>query len=149
MLGESFSSPGSTSTPKKKSPSFEIEDKLPTAPTIDITDVSNSSRQPLAAALESNKEKGFVEKFASKQEWLSNLNQHFVEIVVGGLEVSLRQKVAEKIEKKTKLNPKENMSLIHSINFHIFQFIGKQRPDNSLCRLVLCNLSTHFDLFCF
>ena len=81
-----------------------------------------------------------AKKFSSKQEWLGILNKDFLAIVVGGLEVSLRSKVAEKINRNVKLTPKENISLVHSINHHIFQFIGKQRPDSSLCRYCSLNV---------
>ena len=75
-------------------------------------------------------------KFASKQDWLSNLNCNFAEIVIGGLEVSLREKVRNKFETKTKLTPKENMAMVHSVNHHILLWIGIQRPESSLCRYV-------------
>ena len=85
-----------------------------------------------------------VGKFSSKQEWLSDLNRDFVGIVVGGLEVGLRAQVEDNIQKKVKMAPRQNMALIHSINHHIYQFIGKQRPDSSLCRYKALNFTLIF-----
>ena len=33
-----------------------------------------------------------------------------------------------------KLSPKQNKSVIASVNHEIFKFVGNQRPDASMCR---------------
>ena len=140
--------PGMTSTPKKKGadddqtslkrkPEFGLE-------VISLRDVEDDEKDDWNE--NDGKEKDGKEneevskisglKFKSKQAWLSNLRSHFVEIAVDGLEISLRDKVSEKIKQKKKLTPKENMSLIHSINHHIFKWTGPQTPDSSLTRYV-------------
>ena len=73
----------------------------------------------------------------SKQEFLSNLNSHFTDIVVGGMEASMRKIVSSSIEEKRPLKGKANQAVINSINHHILEYIGRnQRPDKGLCRLL-------------
>ena len=47
----------------------------------------------------------------------------------------MRKKVSEHIKQKKPLKGKANQAIINSINHHIFEFIGNQRPEKSLCRL--------------
>ena len=70
----------------------------------------------------------------SKKDWLSQFSANFVEIVVNGLEASMRTKVKSSIEGKKKLTPKQNKSVIAAVNHEIFKFIGNQRPDANMCR---------------
>ena len=128
---DSSMGPGMTSTPKKNTPvivaNFNGGDK-----DFEKNEVEDEE-------MESNKKDETAEKkprVLSKQEWLSNLSSNFIEVVVEGLEVCLRDKVAEKVKQKKKLTPKENMALIHSVNHHIFKWIGPQTPDGPLSRCV-------------
>ena len=73
-------------------------------------------------------------RYQSKQQWLNNLRNNFLDIAVGGLEVTLRKKVSELIEQKKPLKGKNNQAVINSINHHVYEFIGNQRPDKALCR---------------
>ena len=128
---DSSMGPGMTSTPKKNTPVFAA----------DFTggDEDFEKKEVEDEDKETNKKDETAEnkpRSLSKQEWLSNLSTNFIEIVVDGLEVCLRDKVAEKLKQKKKLTPKENMALIHSVNHHIFKWIGPQTPDGPLSRCV-------------
>ena len=76
----------------------------------------------------------------SKQEWLSNLSQNFQLIVVGGMDISMRTKVSKKISEHLQLRGKENQAVINSVNHHIFEFIGNQRPEKGFCRYLIESL---------
>ena len=71
----------------------------------------------------------------SKQEWLSDFNSNFIGIVVGGMEASMRKTVADSIHEKRALKGKANQAVINSVNHHIYEFIGNQRPTKEFCRL--------------
>ena len=146
-----FTVPGSTSTPKKRLASPKSGDYNSEESKMEEAEAKRAEESPeksrsggtsLNMFDEEKSDDGLGEdisktppnKFASKQEWLSNLNSSFVDIVIGGLEVSLRDKVRHKFGSKIKLSPKENMAMVHSINHHIFKWIGNQRPESSLCR---------------
>ena len=75
-----------------------------------------------------------VDKPGNSEEWLPNLNKHFIDKVVEGLEASLRDDVMNRIQGGEKLTPKQKKSVISSLNHEIFQFIGSQRLDKNLCR---------------
>ena len=92
--------PGMTSTPKKNTPVFAA----------DFTggDEDFEKKEVEDEDKETNKKDETAEnkpRSLSKQEWLSNLSTNFIEIVVDGLEVCLRDKVAEKLKQKKKLSP--------------------------------------------
>ena len=70
--------------------------------------VIESSTNDLADAVENEIEAPAVgskssARYLSKQEYLSNLRQHFHEIVVGGMEIRMRKKVARSIKEKVLL----------------------------------------------
>ena len=71
----------------------------------------------------------------SKQEWLSDFNSNFTGIVVGGMEASMRKTVADSIHEKKALKGKANQAVINSVNHHIYEYIGNQRPTKEFCRL--------------
>ena len=52
------------------------------------------------------------------------------------MEASTRKEAAILIQNQTKLSPKQNIGVIHSINFHAFKFIGAVRPDASFCKIL-------------
>ena len=133
---DSSMGPGMTSTPKKNTPVFAANfnggDK-----DFEVEDGGDKDFEVEDEEKETNKKDKTAKnkpRSLSKQEWLSNLSTNFIEIVVDGLEVGLRDKVAEKVKQKKKLTPKENMALIHSVNHHIFKWIGPQTPDGPLSR---------------
>ena len=143
ISSESFLSPLVSSTPRKRpSSSFFLEESLfhtekspsPSELSKEVIDALADEENQGTGKFSSKQTLLEVGKFSSKQEWLSDLNQDFEDIVVGGLEVGLRGQVEDNIKMKVKMTPKQNMALIHSINHHIYKFIGKQRPDSSLCR---------------
>ena len=70
----------------------------------------------------------------SRKDFLSNLGTNFVETVILGLEASLRPGVRTKIDQNVKLSPKENKSVIASVNFLINEYVGAQRPPMDICR---------------
>ena len=70
----------------------------------------------------------------AKGDWLSNLDRQFKEIVIGGLEAAVRDKVLKSIASGAQLGFKENQAIIHSVCYHMYGYIGSQRPDPSLCR---------------
>ena len=70
----------------------------------------------------------------SKLEWLGDFSHRFTDIVVGGIEASLRLKVSTCIQEKMPLKGKLNQAVINSVNHHIFEFIGCHRPGIDLCR---------------
>ena len=71
----------------------------------------------------------------SKQEWLHDFGSNFIDIVVGGMEASIRKLVASSIHEKKALKGKSNQAVINSVNHAIFEFIGNQRPTKEFCRL--------------
>ena len=115
-----------TSTPKK----------IKTGVDLKMTGEEDSENKVVNDCQGVNDETKNKQRKLSKQEWLSDLSYNFLEIVIGGLEVSLRGKVSQKVKEKKKLTPKENMSLVHSVNHHIFNWKGPQTPDGSLSRHV-------------
>ena len=74
----------------------------------------------------------------SKKSFIAKLNANFVETVILGLESSLRSDVRLRLEKNSKLTPKQNKSVIAAVNHLIFEYVGYQRPDMELCRYILC-----------
>ena len=115
-----------TSTPKKITTSVDLK----------MTGDEDSENKVVNDGKDVDDETKNKQRKPSKQEWLSHLSSNFLEIVIGGLEVSLRAKVSQKVKEKKKLTPKENMSLVHSVNHHIFNWKGPQTPDGSLSRYV-------------
>ena len=70
----------------------------------------------------------------AKGDWLSNLDRQFQVIVIGGLEAAVRDKVCKSIASGAQLGFKENQAIIHSLCYHMYSYIGCQRPDPALCR---------------
>ena len=70
----------------------------------------------------------------SRKDFLVNLEANFVDTVVLGLEASLRVGVKTKVDQNIKLSPKENKSVIASVNHLIYEYVGAQRPDMDICR---------------
>ena len=126
QLLDSSRGPEMTSTPKK----------IKTGVDLKMTGEEDSENKVVNDCQDVNDETKNKQRKLSKQEWLSDLSYNFLEIVIGGLEVSLRGKVSQKVKEKKKLTPKENMSLVHSVNHHIFNWKGPQTPDGSLSRHV-------------
>lgn len=123
---------GDTSTPVKDKLDLTLDfqdDEF--ANETDVTEVSILS-QKQANLSNSDGARGTLKK--SKKDWLSQLSANFVEIVVQGLEASMRSKVKSSIEGEKKLSPKQNKSVIAAVNHEIFKFVGNQRPDASMCR---------------
>jgi len=79
----------------------------------------------------------------SKQEWLHDFSSKFLEIVVGGMEASIRKSVANSIHEKKALKGKANQAVINSVNHAIFEFIGNQRPTKEFCRDVAEIIKKH------
>ena len=70
----------------------------------------------------------------SKQDWLFNFQANFFSIVIENMEIGMRTKVSQSIEKKVALRGKENQAVINSVNHTIYEFVGSQRPEKALCR---------------
>ena len=136
LSASSFASPIVSSTPWKRSghsdTTSEVVESLNEADADDKNSTKQEDEETIRVRFKP-KMQG-VRKYFSKQEWLSDLNEDFINIVVGGLEVGLRTEVSNNIYNKKIMTPKQNMALVHSVNHHIYLFIGKQRPDSSLCR---------------
>lgn len=94
---------------------------------IDVLTVSSKS-----SSLDCSLSKGSLQM--SRKSFIDKLDENFVESVVQGLESSLRSEVRSKIEQKIKLSPKQNKSVIASVNHLIFEYVGAQRPDINMCR---------------
>ena len=62
-----------------------------------------------------------------------DLDNRFEEIVIDGLEVSLRNPVREKMNKNEKLLGKENNGVINSVNMVVCEQYNKSRPSYKLC----------------
>ena len=77
----------------------------------------------------------------SKLEWLADFSLRFTEIVVGGIEASLRQKVGTCIKEKMPLKGKLNQAVINSVIHHTFEFNGCHRPSKDLCRWKIFSFS--------
>ena len=69
----------------------------------------------------------------AKGDWLSNLDGQFKDIVIGGLEAAVRDKVLTSIGSGTRLGFRENQAIVHSACYHMYGYIGCQRPDPALC----------------
>ena len=96
-------------------------------------DDPGNSKKEIIEECEANAKKRFSFSY-SKQDWLNNFSVNFSSIVVDGMEASLRSKVAKSIKEDVQLKGRENQAVVNSVNHHIFQFKGSQRPDKDLCR---------------
>ena len=112
--------------------------------TPDVTNITSSKRvenqqvddiadNELADSV-SWKQKG--ERGKTTLEWLSNLSRNFESIVLGGMSASLWDEVTKTLLNNGELKGKQNQAVINSVNHHLFQFIGRQRPESSLSRYV-------------
>lgn len=70
------------------------------------------------------------------KDWMKHLDDNFLEIVLENMDGTNRSETAISIQNRMRLSPRQNMSVIHSINFHTYKFIGSVRPDMSLCRIL-------------
>ena len=70
------------------------------------------------------------------KDWIKHLDENFLDIVLDNMEATTRKEAAISIQNQTKLSPKQNIGVIHSINFHAFKFIGAVRPDASFCKIL-------------
>jgi len=76
-----------TSTPKKITTSVDLK----------MTGDEDSENKVVNDGKDVDDETKNKQRKPSKQEWLSHLSSNFLEIVIGGLEVSLRAKVSQKV----------------------------------------------------
>ena len=70
------------------------------------------------------------------EDWLKNLDEKFFEIIFENMDSVTRDETAVAVQNHVRLSPKQNSSLINSLNFHTFKLIGAVRPDQSLCRVL-------------
>ena len=73
------------------------------------------------------------ESSVSHDEWLEHLRANFVEILAEGLDASRRSSILKKVKDDTKLAPRENNAVVHSMNTAIFNTFGRVRPSVKLC----------------
>ena len=126
-----FSPP--TSTPKKKMEmSLPIDLDLTKPEAEVIIEEEDEAEVKKSGKSDAGNSRGSLS--SSKQDWLAVLDRSFIDKVVGGLESSMRSQVSTNIQNGKKLTPKQNKSVIGSVNHEIFKFIGNQRPDANLCR---------------
>ena len=104
---------------------------------------SSSGSNPLNALFDTFEEEEQVQekqaimvgkRFRSLGEFLADVDENFVDIVIGGLEFGLRKAVEEKLQARKDLSPKENMAIIHSLNQVVFEEFGSERPDPKMCQ---------------
>ena len=70
----------------------------------------------------------------AKDDWLSQFKSNFHTIVLNGLKAALRPSVSKKFSDHEQLNAAENQAVICAVCYHIFEYIGRQRPEKDLCR---------------
>merc|ERR1712086_1227465 len=70
------------------------------------------------------------------KDWIAHFDENFIEIVLENMQAAARRETAISIKYHEKLSPRNNSSVINSINFHAFKFIGAVRPDASFCRVL-------------
>ena len=134
-----MSPPQASSSPRSSSRfsgSIIVDDAIldMTPPTrASVARASSASVASSSSASEASASSPQANKMA-KSQFLSIFDKEFNKIVIGGLEASLRDRVAENVKNHVRLPFKQNMAIIHSVNFHIFGYIGCQRPDPGLCR---------------
>ena len=89
----------------------------------------------------------------NQEEWLDKLSRNFRKIVsdgeisvwnvlepffiVLGLEAAKREGIMTKIKEGSKLLPKQNQDVIHSLNYAVKQQFGARRPSKDLCRYLV------------
>ena len=54
--------------------------------------------------------------------------------MLGGMSASLWDEVTKTLSNNGELKGKQNQAVINSVNHHLFQFIGRQKPESSLSR---------------
>ena len=72
-------------------------------------------------------------RFRSCDEFLTHVESHFEEIVIGGLESRLRGPVSDKLVRDAVLLPAENRSILHSLNQAYFDQYGPLKPAPKVC----------------
>ena len=70
----------------------------------------------------------------SINDWLKHIEDNFIPLIFEGLNASTRASVVEAMKTNQELNYKQAMSIIHSLNHQVFQYIGHVRPDPTLCQ---------------
>ena len=75
-------------------------------------------------------------RFRGIREFVTNLDKHFEEIVIGGLDSGLRKSVHDRFMRKEKLLPTENMNIIYSLNQAYYDEYGDIKPDRDSCQLL-------------
>lgn len=73
-------------------------------------------------------------RFRGTAEFLTEIEEHFEDIVISGLESGYRASVKEKIKAKDNLNEKEDMAIVHAVNQAVFNEFGRKRPEPRLCQ---------------
>jgi len=73
-------------------------------------------------------------KFRSQAEWICFVEKNFMEIICGGLDVSLREQTKKNVLSKVKLTPRQNAGVINSLNYAVKEQYGLQTPNQDLCR---------------
>ena len=94
----------------------------------------NSRNNPNVAVLSVANESARRDSFMSETEFLVKLSNSFSDVVIGGLDSSVRSSVADKFVSGLKLSSKENNSVINSLNQAVSEQIGcEKRPNAKLC----------------
>ena len=94
----------------------------------------NSRNNPNVAVLSVANESARRDSFMSETEFLVKLSNSFSDVVIGGLDSSVRNSVADKFVSGLKLSSKENNSVINSLNQAVSEQIGSEkRPNAKLC----------------
>ena len=120
--------------------SLDLDESLPQGTgkslpqgTVIVVQASGSTGSGNQIVREASNQKASDKRFLSEAEFLVDLDNRFEEIVIDGLEVSLRNPVREKMNKNEKLLGKENNGVINSVNMAVCEQYGKSRPSNKLC----------------
>lgn len=105
---------------------------------VQVAEVPSTAASPETSVIEEEdhtvRTKTSGVRTTSKQDWLFNFRANFFSIVIGNMEIGMRTKVSQSIEKKVALRGKENQAVINSVNHTIYEFVGSQRPEKALCR---------------
>ena len=115
--------------PRVLKPLLQSSRKAPTQEAAALVETFDEEEIEIA---EKSAQKG--KNFRSLGEFLSSVDDNFVEIVIGGMEAGLRKSMKEKLINKDELNVKENMGVVHSINQVVFDEYGPRRPDKQICQ---------------
>ena len=70
----------------------------------------------------------------SINDWLKNLEDNLIPIILESTDAHTRIALVEALKTNEALSVKQCVSVIHGLNYHVFQLIGAVRPDATLCR---------------